>query len=134
MPACIGETTCEDLTKFVTPELNAIIDNIANSIPNFNVGRFDIKYKDEKSLFEGTDFYILEANGTLGFDLRKNTSNLFMSNYYLNRWFVHRFFYGIKNILTLNGYDIFENCDTLNNAFNNAFYCGDWEKLFAKYT
>jgi hypothetical protein len=57
-----------------------------------------------------------------------------MSNYYLNRWFVHRFFYGIKNILTLNGYDIFENCDTLNNAFNNAFYCGDWEKLFAKYT
>ena len=121
------------MTKLVTPELDILIDKIACSIPNFNVGRFDIKYKNEKSLFEGKDFYILEANGTMGFDLRKGTNQL-MSNYYINRWIIYRFLYGIKNIVTFNGYDLFENVNMVENSFNNAIVCNDWEKLYKRYS
>ena len=134
MASCYNGVSCEDLTKFVTPELDNIIDKISCSIPNFNVGRFDIKYKDEKSLFEGKDFYILEANGTMGFDLRKGTTNLIMSNYYINRWFIHRFLYGIKNIVSFNGYNLFENFNMILNSLNNSIICDDWEKLYSRYT
>lgn len=134
MVSCHNNVNCEDLTMFITPELNKIICEISDYIPNFNVGRYDIKYKDEKSLFEGTNFYILEVNGTMGFDLRKDTSNFFMSNYYKSRWFTYRLIYGIKNIITLNGYNFFENIYMLQNSINKSILCDDWEKLFCRYS
>lgn len=133
MPGCTGDVSCEDLTKYITPKLNDIIDKISNHIPNFNVGRYDIKYKDEESLFNGENFYILEANGTMGFDLRKNTSSFLMSQYYINRWFFYRLFFGIKNIFTLNGYSLYDNIIVIINAFEKRFICNDWESLFKGY-
>lgn len=133
MPGCYGDVSCEDLTKYITPKLNDIIDKISNYIPNFNVGRYDIKYKDEESLFNGENFYILEANGTMGFDLRKNTSSFLMSQYYINRWFFYRLFFGIKNIFTLNGYSLYDNIIVIINAFEKRFICNDWESLFKGY-
>jgi len=134
MKSCDGyDVKCKNLTDNISPEFNKIICDIANSIPNFNVGRFDIKYLDEKSLFEGKNFYILEANGTMGFDLRKDTSNFFMSNYYLNRWFWYRFLYGLKNIVMLEGYGIIDNFNILIESINNYIKCDDWEKLFCRY-
>jgi glutathione synthase/RimK-type ligase-like ATP-grasp enzyme len=134
MTSCYGDVSCEDLSNLITPELNKIICEISDSIPNFNVGRYDIKYKDEKSLFNGKDFYILEANGTMGFDLRKNTTNILYSNYYLNRWFIYRLMYGIKNIISFNGYSFLDNIYMLQNSVNKFIQCNDWEKLFSRYT
>ncbi len=52
-PAChLYKKNCKDLTHLVTPKLNLIIKNISNSIPNFNVGRYDIKFKDLESLYK----------------------------------------------------------------------------------
>ena len=133
MPSCSFGVTCSDLTEFITPELDKVFDEISRSIPNYNAGRFDVKYKDEKSLFEGKDLYILEANGTMGFDLRKGTTNIVMASYYINRWIVHRILYGIKNIVTFNGYDLAENFIVILKCFNNLLICKDWEKLFARY-
>jgi hypothetical protein len=133
MPGCTGGVNCKNLTNYITPKLNNIIDKISNHIPNFNVGRYDIKYKDEESLFNGENFYILEANGTMGLDLRKYTSSFLMSQYYMNRWFFYRLFYGIKNILTRNGYNLYDNVIVIRNAFKKRFICNDWEALLKHY-
>lgn len=133
MPGCTGNVSCENLTNYITPKLNDVIDKISNNIPNFNVGRYDIKYKDEESLFNGENFYILEANGTMGFDLRKYTSSFLMSQYYINRWFFYRLSYGIKNIFTHNGYNLYDNIIVIINAFKNRIKCNDWEALFKGY-
>jgi hypothetical protein len=110
-----------------------IIYKISNHIPNFNGGRYDIKYKDKESLFNDENFYILEANGTMGFDLQKNTSFFLMSQYYINRWFFYRLAFGIKNIFTLNGYNLYDNVIVIKNAFEKRFICNDWESLFKGY-
>jgi len=133
MPGCTVNVSCENLTNYITPKLNDVIDKISNNIPNFNVGRYDIKYKDEESLFNGENFYILEANGTMGFDLRKYTSSFLMSQYYINRWFFYRLAFGIKNIFTLNGYNLYDNVIVIKNAFEKRFICNDWESLFKGY-
>ena len=58
--SCYGgyKSKCKEISHLITPELNNVIKNISNHIPNFNVGRYDIKYKDLNSLLKGTDFYI----------------------------------------------------------------------------
>ncbi len=136
MASCSGNVSCDDITDLVTPKLTKVICEIADSIPNFNVGRFDIKYKDEKSLLLGEDFYILEANGTMGFDLRKsiNKYSIFKKGLYINQWFIYRVLYGIKNIITFNGYNIFMQIVILIKTFTNFIKCDDWEKIFALYT
>lgn len=46
-----------------TSELEIAIGKIAERIPKFHVGRFDVRYKDKKSLMNGQDFEIVEING-----------------------------------------------------------------------
>lgn len=136
MTSCYGSVKCEDITYLITSELNDIIIKISNNIPNFNVGRYDIKYRDLESLLQGRNFYILEVNGTMGFDLRK--SNLkycgIPSILYIERWFFIRHMQGIKNIITLNGYNPIELIKVMLLTMYNTIYCSDWEKLFALYT
>jgi hypothetical protein len=126
--------TCIEYANLITPELSKIICSIADSIPNFNVGRFDVKYKDDNSLMRGTDFYILEANGTMGFDLRKATTNLILKTYYIIRWTIKRQLIGLFNILSFNTYDIFTMIRVLFITLYNFFKCDDWEKLFTLYS
>jgi len=136
MTSCHGNVACEDITSLTTQKLNNVIKEISNHIPNFNVGRYDIKYKDLTSLLEGKDFYILEANGTMGFDLRK--SNLqyggIPSIYYIERWFIYRQFQGFINIMTLNGYNPMQLIQIMMITIYNTIICMDWEKLFAIYS
>ena len=47
----------------LTPDLEERIDAIAQSIPDFYFGRFDIRFKDEESLQRGEAFKIVEING-----------------------------------------------------------------------
>lgn len=126
------KSNCKEISHLITPELNNVIKNISNHIPNFNAGRYDIKYKDLNSLLKGTDFYILELNTTMGFDLRKNFLNYFGIEriYYPERWFLYRQLQGLKNIITLKGYNPIKLIHYMLLTMYNVFVCRDWEKLF----
>lgn len=128
-----NKNACKDLTFMVTPELNQIFLFISNSIPNFNVGRFDVKYKDLDSLLKGKDFYILEANGTMGFNLSKNTGTFISNNKKIFEWIFYRIAYGFKNIISLKGYNPIEQIDILINCVNKSIKCSDWENIFSYY-
>ncbi|MEN8165776.1 MAG: D-alanine--D-alanine ligase [Acidobacteriota bacterium] len=52
-----------DGTALVTPELEARIEMIARSIPEFWFGRFDIRFNDFGRFLKGEDFKIIEING-----------------------------------------------------------------------
>jgi hypothetical protein len=54
-----------DRNNLISDKLNNIINDISNKIPNFYVGRYDVRYKTEKDLLNG-DFKIVEVNGTMG--------------------------------------------------------------------
>lgn len=134
-PACNNNVTCEDITDLVTPQLNNIIIKISHHIPNFHVGRYDIKYKDLKSLLNGTDFYVLEANGTMGYDLRMlEGTNIINNIYYVERWILYRLLQGFINIITLNGYNPIELIMVMSLSLYNTIHCKDWEKFLAMYS
>lgn len=52
----------EDATTAVTPALTARVDAIAGDMPDFHVGRFDVRYSTLEALRGGT-FTIMEVNG-----------------------------------------------------------------------
>jgi hypothetical protein len=122
-----------NLEYLITPKLNMIIDNISKQIPNFYVGRYDIRAHTLEQLINGK-FYILEANGTMGFDLKYQCYKKNYINFYgfldKMRWIFIRFYYGLINILTFN-------CVNVNIIFisiYNAINCLDLEKLFCVYS
>jgi hypothetical protein len=52
-----------DANDLVTPEMVALFDRIADAIPGFHYGRFDIKAKSIEALQQGTGIRIMELNG-----------------------------------------------------------------------
>lgn len=52
----------EDATAIVTPALSARVDAIARDMPQFHVGRFDVRYSTLADLRAG-EFTIMEVNG-----------------------------------------------------------------------
>lgn len=122
-----------NLNHLITPKLIRIIDNISKKILNFYLGRYDIRAHSLEDVTNG-NFYILEANGTMGFDLNYQC----YKNNYINlyaflkkmRWVFIRIYYGLINIITFN-------CVNINIIFisiYNAINCLDIEKLFCVYS
>lgn len=60
---CQG-TLFADGSDLITPELCRTIDAIASRIEGFDLGRFDVRYRDDDALRRGEGFVILELNGT----------------------------------------------------------------------
>lgn len=52
-----------DGRRFVTEALRARFDAIADAIPGFHFGRFDVRFADFAAFQGGEGFYILECNG-----------------------------------------------------------------------
>jgi membrane protein DedA with SNARE-associated domain len=52
-----------DATSMITPELNERFDRIAQSMPEFYFGRFDIRFESIEKLSRGEGFSIIEING-----------------------------------------------------------------------
>jgi hypothetical protein len=52
-----------DAYEYITPALTARIDAIAKAMPEFYVGRFDIRFRSIEALQAGEDFAIFEING-----------------------------------------------------------------------
>ena len=48
---------------FINDKLEKVIDKISKNIKDFYFGRFDIRFKDEKTFMKGLDFNIVELNG-----------------------------------------------------------------------
>jgi hypothetical protein len=65
--AAVGSTRVggmyEDGSAFITDQLTASIDAIANDMTDFHVGRFDVKYSCLATLQAGMGFRIIEVNG-----------------------------------------------------------------------
>jgi hypothetical protein len=65
--ATIGSTRVgglyEDATALVSPQLSAAIDALARDMPEFHVGRFDLRFEDLAALTEGRGFKLMEVNG-----------------------------------------------------------------------
>ena len=52
-----------DGTHLVTPQMVETFDRIAQSMPDFHFGRFDVRFPDFARLQAGQDFTIVEVNG-----------------------------------------------------------------------
>jgi len=52
-----------DGNRWITEALRARFDRIADCIPDFHFGRFDVRFADFESLRQGKDFTIVEFNG-----------------------------------------------------------------------
>jgi len=50
-------------THLVTPEMEARFDAIAQALPEFHFGRFDVRFEDFAAVQRGDGFTILEING-----------------------------------------------------------------------
>jgi membrane protein DedA with SNARE-associated domain len=59
---CQGTMFC-DGAHLITHMLERRVDEIARQYPGFFVGRFDIRYHDERAFMEGRDLAIVELNG-----------------------------------------------------------------------
>jgi hypothetical protein len=47
----------------ITPEMTATFDAIARGMPEFYVGRFDVRYENIDDLMAGKNFWMIEVNG-----------------------------------------------------------------------
>jgi len=47
----------------ITPQMTGAIDAIARDMPNFHVGRFDVRFESMGALRAGRGFSIIEVNG-----------------------------------------------------------------------
>jgi hypothetical protein len=52
-----------DATAMITPAMTAAIDAIAKDMPDFHLGRFDVRYESMGALRAGKGFSIIEVNG-----------------------------------------------------------------------
>lgn len=59
---CQG-TEFRDGSHFITPQLEATIDQIARSLDGFFFGRFDVRYRDVEALKRGEELCVIELNG-----------------------------------------------------------------------
>jgi hypothetical protein len=136
MYSCEGEISCDNLNYIINNNLNELFDKISNNIPDFYAGRYDIKCKDIQSFINGK-FYILEVNGTMGFDLDKrldvynlNYNNIPSAIYKVERWFLYRCLMGFVNIVSSRSYNNI--CEMINEMFMifyNNTKCKNWEKV-----
>ena len=56
----------EDGSAHITPALEKLVDTIANEVPDFHIGRFDVRYSSLDALKRGEEMTIVEYNGAGG--------------------------------------------------------------------
>jgi hypothetical protein len=124
--------TADIRDDLITPKLSKVIDNIAKGIPGYYCGRFDIRYYNTEDLKDGRNFYILEANGSMGFDLRYKAYPYLSPKSWWNRFrfILVRLWYGFLNICKRNNLDL----GCIKRSLSNAVRCNDWEKLYCVYS
>jgi hypothetical protein len=120
--------------ELITAKVEEIIETLSRKIPEFYIGRYDIRLKHLEDLEKG-DFKILEVNGCMGMMLNSN-EYLFDNNAFItdSRWFLSRLQTGVYNIATLKGYNPLQLLQVLGTSLKNCITCDNWECLFALYS
>jgi hypothetical protein len=126
--------------ELITEKVEEIFESLSRKIPDFYVGRYDIRLKQLEDLEKG-DFKILEANGTTAMILNSNqklfdNQNLFDNNAFIldSKWFIRRLQIGTYNMATLKGYHPLELLQVLWTSLKNCITCDNWECLMSLYT
>lgn len=110
-----------------TLELEKVIDMISRKIPDFFCGRYDIRFDNIDDLKKGKKFHIVEANGSLGYDIKAeqglSDNMLYMfwpqNIFVVYGWAFRRIRYGLENVLLFNnlGYE------SMIQGYKNAYKC-----------
>lgn len=90
-----------------TEELKQKIMSISNKIPEFYLGRYDVRFENPETFKKGQGFKILELNKQGASDTRWNVDNSYLYNLRIFIIFVTRILvYGLVNILRGNTTDL----------------------------
>ena len=109
-------------TKYnITPKLRENIIKMSNKIPDFNFGRYDIKYESKKKLENG-EFEVIEINNVFCADTRFNFAYDSSLIYVLYSVFL-RLFYGYLNILLGKRISFYEYTKILIYDIDKVFTC-----------
>ena len=128
-------TRCNNKPTWITKKLENKIDFISKNIPNFYVGRYDIRFNDINKFKEGKEFKVLELNGTMGFDLRArfrtlNPIKFIIFLLLIVRWIIVRVIIGFQNIILFNTPNPIKFIKNMINMYFTAIKCKDWEFIF----
>jgi hypothetical protein len=122
---------CYKLKTNNIKRLTSVINKISNCIPNFFVGRYDIRFDNFDDFYNGKNFKIIELNGVMGYDLSTLiTENKIKQCLQIIEWIFIRIIVGFQNIILFNGINIF---DFFNIKKRYIIYkkCNDFEHLFS---
>ena len=92
---CSTSKSCERKNEWITPKLTKVIDKISKGIPNFYIGRYDIRFSNLKDLKDGKNFMILELNTTNASPTMNNLQNYKYSNWQVVQYKLLRFYIAI---------------------------------------
>lgn len=120
--------------ELITEKVQEMFEIISRKIPDFYVGRYDIRLKNIEDLEKG-DFKILEVNGTMGMRLTSDSHLLNSNDLYIDsNWYLSRLQIGAYNMATLKGYSPLQLLQVLWISLNNGIGCNDWENIFSLYS
>ncbi len=121
----------KNLTFLIDDKLNYYFNEIAKSVKNMNVCRYDVRVENIQDLQTG-DFKILEINGTMGMSyLGYPIKNGFLIDI---KWYFIRLIIGLYNIITLQGYSPIKLPIVMYKSYLNTLLCKEWEDIFSLYS
>jgi hypothetical protein len=86
--------------EYETPELKEYTTRICDKIPEFYLGRFDIRFSNHEDLKKGKNIGIIELNEQLCSDTRYNDKQSGIYNgYVFCRWVFIRVYFGLCNVV-----------------------------------
>ena len=93
-----------DASHMITPELTARFDKIAQSMPEFYFGRFDIRFESVEKLMKGEGFTIIEINGAGAEAIQAWDPNVPLFKLYREFFKAYRLLFKIGNLNRARGY------------------------------
>ena len=92
---CSTSKSCNRKNEWITPTLTKVIDKISKRIPNFYIGRYDIRFSNIDDLKNGKNFMILELNTTNASPTISNLQNYKYSTWQVIKYKLLRFYIAI---------------------------------------
>ena len=126
-----NENNFKNYSYLINDKINRIFNNISKKVPNLNVGRYDIRFKNTNDLQYG-DFKILEVNGTMGMSYLGHP--LYLGFLVDLKWYLSRLLIGSYNIITFQGYSPINLPIAMFKSFMNTIQCRDWENIYSLYS
>jgi hypothetical protein len=122
--------------EFETEALKEYTIRVCDKIPEFYMGRFDIRFSNHDDLKKGKNIGIVELNEQLCSDTRYNDKQSGLYNGYIFiRWILIRIYYGLCNVLKGNCVSIreyinwFKNNQVSRNCYPKSKYINIIKKI-----